>query len=564
MATLEIRDLHVTVDTGTEGTGSKEILKGVDLTIKQGETHAIMGPNGSGKSTLAYSIAGHPRYQVTQGSVTLDGEDVLAMKVDDRARAGLFLAMQYPVEVPGVSVSNFLRTAITAVRGEAPKLRTFSKELAGAMESLAIDPEFARRNLNEGCSGGEKKRHEILQLELLAPKIAVPDETDSSQGIGALTECYARHDANVRRAKQELGGEATEAYEGARMKAARFIGAADETEVIFTKNISGGINLVSYSMGNASAGGSGPDRFRLGPGDEIVITEMEHHSNIVPWQLLCERTGATLRWFKVTGWDGRLDLSAIGDLINERTKLVALVHQSNVLGTINPVRQIADRAHAAGALVLVDAAQSVPHMPVDVAALGVDFLGFTGHKMCGPTGIGVLWGRRELLDEMPPFLGGGEMIETVWMERSTYAPPPHKFEAGTIPIAQAVGLGAAMDYLNEIGRDAIHAHEQQLLGRALTKLADIDGLRILGPTTPEGRGAAVSLEVDGVHPHDVGQVLDELGIAVRAGHHCAWPLHRALGVQSSTRASFYLYNTLDEVDALAEGIRQAQRFFQVA
>jgi cysteine desulfurase / selenocysteine lyase len=384
------------------------------------------------------------------------------------------------------------------------------------------------------------------------------------QVIETLTEFYERHNANIHRANHELGEEATEAYEGARIKAAQFIGAADETEVVFTKNISEGINLVAYSMGNASTGRSGPGRFRLGPGDEIVITEMEHHSNIVPWQLLCERTGATLRWFKVTGWDGQLDLSAMDELINERTKLVALVHQSNVLGTINPVRQIAKAAHAVGALVLVDAAQSVPHMPVDVAETGADFVGFTGHKLCGPTGIGVLWGRRELLDEMPPFLGGGEMIETVWMERSTYAPPPHKFEAGTMPIAQAVGLAAAMDYLSEIGRDAIHAHEQQLLGRALPALAGIDGVRILGPATPAGRGAAISFEVDGVHPHDVGQVLDEYGIAVRAGHHCAWPLHRALGVQASTRASFYLYNTLDEVDALAEGIRQAQRFFQVA
>jgi cysteine desulfurase/selenocysteine lyase len=384
------------------------------------------------------------------------------------------------------------------------------------------------------------------------------------QVIDALTEFYERHNANIHRATHELGEEATEAYEGARIKAARFIGAPDETEVIFTKNISEGINLVAYSMGNASASGSGPGRFRLGPGDEIVITEMEHHSNIVPWQLLCERTGATLRWFKVTGWDGQLDLSATGDLINERTKLVALVHQSNVLGTINPVRQIADAAHAVGALVLVDAAQSVPHMPVDVATLGADFLGFTSHKMCGPTGIGVLWGRRELLDEMPPFLGGGEMIETVWMERSTYAPPPHKFEAGTMPIAQAAGLAAAIDYLGEIGLDAVHAHEQRLLGHALTQLAAINGVRILGPATPADRGAAISFEVDGVHPHDVSQVLDEHGVAVRAGHHCAWPLHRALGVQASTRASFYLYNTLDEVDALAEGIRQAQRFFQVA
>ena len=262
--------------------------------------------------------------------------------------------------------------------------------------------------------------------------------------IDTLTEFYERHNANIHRATHELSEEATEAYEGARIKAAGFIGAADETAVIFTKNISEGINLVAYSMGNASAASAGRGRFRLGPGDEIVVTEMEHHSNLVPWQMLCERTGATLRWFEVTP-DGQLDTSGIGGLITERTKLVALVHQSNVLGTVNPVREIADAAHAVGALVLVDAAQSVPHMPVDVAGLGADFLGFTSHKMCGPTGIGVLWGRRELLEEMPPFLGGGEMIETVLMERSTYAPPPHKFEAGTMPIAQAAGPAAALD-----------------------------------------------------------------------------------------------------------------------
>jgi cysteine desulfurase / selenocysteine lyase len=376
------------------------------------------------------------------------------------------------------------------------------------------------------------------------------------QVIDALTEFYERHNANIHRATHELGEEATEAYEGARIKVAGFIGTADETEVVFTKNISEAINLVAYSLGNATSG-----RLQLGPGDEIVITEMEHHSNIVPWQLLCQRTGATLRWFGVTP-DGRLDESRIDDLITERTKLVALVHQSNVTGTINPVRMIADRAHAAGALVLVDAAQSVPHMPVDVAGLGADFVGFTGHKLCGPTGIGVLWGRRDLLDELPPFLGGGEMIETVWMERSTYAPPPHKFEAGTMPIAEAAGLAAAIDYLSEIGLDAVHAHEQRLLGQALGRLAEIDGVRILGPAEPAGRGSAVSFVVDGIHPHDVSQVLDEHGIAVRAGHHCAWPLHRALGVQSSTRASFYLYNTPDEVEALAAGIVQAQRFFQ--
>jgi cysteine desulfurase/selenocysteine lyase len=380
------------------------------------------------------------------------------------------------------------------------------------------------------------------------------------QVIDAISGFYERHNANIHRATHELSEEATAAYEGARIKVAGFVGARDESEIVFTKNISEAINLVAYSMGNASAGAPAPDRFRLGPGDEIVVTEMEHHSDLVPWQLLCQRTGATLRWFSVTP-EGRLDLSDLDRLINERTKLVALVHQSNVLGTVNPVRLIADRAHAVGALVLADAAQSVPHMPVDVQDLGADFVGFTGHKMCGPTGIGVLWARRELLDEMPPFLGGGEMIETVWMDHSTFATPPHKFEAGTMPIAEAAGLSAAIDYLNEIGRESIHAHEQSLLGDALTQLAGIGGLRILGPAEPEDRGTAISFEVDGVHPHDVSQVLDELGIAVRAGHHCAWPLHRALGVQASTRASFYLYNTHEEVTALAMGIRQAQKFF---
>ncbi len=376
------------------------------------------------------------------------------------------------------------------------------------------------------------------------------------QVIEAMTDFYERHNANIHRATHELGEEATAAYEGARIKTARFIGAADETEVVFTKNVSEAINLVAYALGNASGG------LKIGPGDEVVITEMEHHSNIVPWQLLCQRTGATLRWFSITP-DGRLDLDQADELINERTKIVALAHQSNVLGTINPVADIVARAHAVGALVLVDAAQSVPHGLMDVSLLGADFVGFTGHKMCGPTGIGVLWARRELLDEMPPFLGGGEMIETVFMDRSTYAPPPHKFEAGTMPIAQAVGLGAAVDYLSDLDLAAVRAHEHNLLERALPALTEIDGLRILGPTDATDRGSALSFTIEGVHPHDVSQVLDDRGVAVRAGHHCAWPLHRALGVQSSTRASFYLYNTLEEVDALADGIRAAQKFFGV-
>ncbi len=388
------------------------------------------------------------------------------------------------------------------------------------------------------------------------------------QVIDAIEDYYARHNANIHRATHQLGEEATEAYEGARIKVAEFIGTTDESEVIFTKNISEGINLVAYAMGNAATAGPEAERFRVGPGDEIVITEMEHHSNIVPWQLLAQRTGATLRWFGVTD-DGRLDLSNIDELLNERTKIVAVGHQSNVLGTINPIREIADKAHAVGALVLVDGAQSVPHMPVNIPELGVDFYGFTGHKLCGPTGIGVLWGRRELLEVLPPFLGGGEMIETVAMERSTYAPPPHRFEAGTMPIAEAAGLSAAIDYVSAIGLEEIHAHEQDLLTHALKELQGIEGLRILGPLEAENRGTALSFTLQGfdgreIHPHDVSQVLDAHGVAVRAGHHCARPLHRRYGINASTRASLYLYNTHDEVDALVEGLRQTQKFFGTA
>ncbi len=400
------------------------------------------------------------------------------------------------------------------------------------------------------------------------------------QVIEAIRDFYATHNANIHRATHQLGEEATEAYEGARMKVAGLIGAASESEVVFTKNISEGINLVAYAMGNATLarptdpdrppGTSGPEaeRFRVGPGDEIVITEMEHHSNIVPWQLLAQRTGATLRWFGVTD-EGRLDLSQADELINERTKIVAVAHQSNVLGTINPLREIADRAHAVGALVLADGAQAVPHMPVNVAELGVDFYGFTAHKMCGPTGIGVLWGRAELLDALPPFLGGGEMIETVEMERSTFAPPPHRFEAGTMPIAEAVGLDAAIDYLTAIGLEEIREQQDELLAYALKSLTAIEGVRILGPVEVKDRGTAISFTLHGpdgreIHPHDVSQVLDAHGVAVRAGHHCARPLHRRFGISASTRASLYLYNTPADVDALADALRQTQEFFGAA
>ncbi|MEU5376534.1 MULTISPECIES: cysteine desulfurase [unclassified Streptomyces] len=370
------------------------------------------------------------------------------------------------------------------------------------------------------------------------------------QVLDAERDFYLRHNAAVHRGAHQLAGEATDAYENARQTVARFIGAADD-EVVFTKNTTEGINLVAYALGN--------DR-RLGPGDRIVVTEMEHHANLVPWQQLAERTGATLDWFGLTD-DGRLDLSRVDELLDERTKVLALAHQSNVLGTINPVRALADRAHAFGALVVVDGAQSVPHRPVDVGELGADFLAFSGHKMLGPSGVGVLWGRRELLAALPPFLTGGSMIEIVEMDRTTFLPPPQRFEAGVPMTAQAVGLAAAVDYLRALGMDAVAAHEDRLTARALDLLGGIPGVGIVGPRDLTDRGSAVSFTVDGIHPHDVGQVLDERGVAVRVGHHCARPIVRRYGIPATTRATFYVYNTPDEVDALVEGVRAAQAYF---
>jgi cysteine desulfurase / selenocysteine lyase len=329
--------------------------------------------------------------------------------------------------------------------------------------------------------------------------------------------------------------------------------------VIFTKNASEALNLVANTLAWATGD------LAIGAGDEVVITEMEHHSNIVPWQLLTERKGATLRWFGLTD-DGRLDLSNIDELITERTRVVSLTWVSNMLGTVNPVAEIARRAHEVGAIVVVDASQAAPQLPVDLATLapaGVDFLAFTGHKVVGPTGIGVLWGRRAVLEQLPPFIGGGEMIETVAMQRSTFAGIPHKFEAGTPPIVEAVGLGAAVDYLTHIGMENIHRHEQALTGYALEGLATVPGLSVLGPLDASLRGGAISFEIDGVHPHDVAQVLDSRGIAVRAGHHCAKPAHARFGVQSSTRMSSYLYTTPAEIDALVDGLMYTRSYFKL-
>ncbi|AZQ33534.1 cysteine desulfurase [Streptomyces cyaneochromogenes] len=370
------------------------------------------------------------------------------------------------------------------------------------------------------------------------------------QVLDAERDFYLTHNAAVHRGAHQLAGEATEAYENARRTIARFVGA-DEDEVVFTKNTTEGINLVAYALGNAR---------RIGPGDRIVVTEMEHHANLVPWQQLAERTGATLDWFGLTD-EGRLDLSRADELIDERTKVVAVTHQSNVLGTVNPVRELADRAHAFGALVVVDGAQSVPHRPVDVRELGADLLAFSGHKMLGPNGIGVLWGRRELLAELPPFLTGGSMVEIVEMDRTTFLPPPQRFEAGVPMTSQTVGLAAAVQYLEALGMAEVAAHEDQLTARALQLLGELPGVHIVGPSALTERGSAVSFTVDGVHPHDVGQVLDERGIAVRVGHHCARPIVRRYGIPATTRATFYVYNTEAEVDALVEGVRAAQAYF---
>ncbi|MFB9677127.1 cysteine desulfurase [Streptosporangium vulgare] len=379
-----------------------------------------------------------------------------------------------------------------------------------------------------------------------------------TQVVEVMREHMAMHYSNVGRAMHVLGAESTEAYEDARDKVAAFVGAPDRDEVVFTKNASEALNLVAYAFGNPI--GTDP-RFRLGPGDEIVISEMEHHSNIVPWQMLAQRTGATLRWFSVTD-SGRLDLSNLGELVNERTRIVSIAHQSNVLGTVNPVAPVLARVREVGALMMLDASQSVPHRKVDVAALGVDFLAFTGHKVLGPSGIGVLWARGELLEAMPPFMGGGEMIEAVWMDHSTYAPAPHKFEAGTPPIVEAIGLGAAIDYLSEVGMDAVVRHERELTAYALDALGEIPGLRVIGPLDLTDRGGTVSFTLEGIHPHDVGQILDDnFGVAVRVGHHCARPLHLRFGIPATTRASFYLYNTPAEIDALVRGLHHVRKVF---
>jgi cysteine desulfurase/selenocysteine lyase len=372
--------------------------------------------------------------------------------------------------------------------------------------------------------------------------------------LDAERDFLTHHYGAVHRGAHQLMEESTDAFEQGRADIAAFVGAAPE-ELAFTKNATEALNLVSYVLGDSRFDGA------VGPGDVIVTTELEHHANLIPWQELTRRTGATLKWYGVTD-DGHVDLDSLQ--LDERVKVVAFTHHSNVTGTAPPVAEMVRRARAVGALTVLDACQSVPHQSVDLGALDVDFAAFSGHKMLGPTGIGALYGRAELLEKLPPFLTGGSMIETVTMEQATYAPAPQRFEAGTQMISQVVGLAAAARYLDGIGMDAVAAHEHTLVAATLEGLAGIPGVRIIGPTNASERRSPVAFVVDGVHAHDVGQVLDDDGVAVRVGHHCAWPLHRRFGVAATVRASFAVYNTLDEVDRLIAGVRRAIDFFGAA
>jgi cysteine desulfurase / selenocysteine lyase len=367
------------------------------------------------------------------------------------------------------------------------------------------------------------------------------------QVIDAMSDYYLRYNSNVHRGIHKLSEEATEAYEGARKRIARFINAGSHKEIIYTRNTTESLNLVAYTWGRAN----------LKPGDVMLSTVMEHHSNIVPWQILRDQIGFDLKFVPLTA-DSRLDMDAFYSMLDKRVKLVTIMHMSNVLGTIQPVREIVDAAHAVGALVLVDGAQSVPHMPVDVQALDADFFAFSGHKMLGPTGIGILYGKRAILQSMPPFMGGGDMILRVELEKSQWNDLPHKFEAGTPAIAEAIGFGAAVDYLSQVGMEKVHAHEKALTIYALDRLSEVTGLRVIGPADPESRGGLVSMVMEKLHPHDIAEVLNHYGVAVRAGHHCAMPLHQYYNIVATTRASFYLYNTFEEIDTLVEALNQVK------
>ena len=676
MAELEIRNLHVSVE-------DKQILKGLDLDVEKGKVHALMGPNGSGKSTLANAIMGHPALEVTEGTITFKGEDFTEADPDERSRAGLFMAFQYPVAIPGVSVSKYLRMILNAhreARGEAEiKIKDFAKTAQEAMELANIPKDFSSRYLNDGFSGGEKKRMELLQLALLRPEIAVLDETDSGLDIDALRTVaegvnkFAGPDMGVliithyqrilhmvkpdfvhvmfegrivKEGGPELVGDAR--GEGLRLdprggrgwrqrlasgtwsrrprvrrpsrsrrsappsrrSSARSTASRSPTSTAApapsgcwprsrpstatsapTTRTSTAARTrsrprrppptrgrgrpspttsapptaarssSSATRPRRSTSSRGPGaRPTSAPGDRILLTEMEHHSNVVPWQQLAERVGAEIDWVPVDD-DGLLEMDALAELLERGPKLVAVAHVSNVLGTENPLAEISRLAHEAGALVLADGAQAAPKLPLDVAALGVDFYALTGHKLYAPTGIGALWARLDLLRAMPPFLGGGSMIRKVTKEGVTFADPPARFEAGTPAIAQAIGMASALRWLDGLGMDAVREHEQAIADYALERVAEVPGLRVFGPPRGPDRLGPVSFEIDGIHAHDVSEILDRHGVAVRAGHHCAQPLMDRFGIAATARASFGVYTTEAEIDRLVEGLHDARRVF---
>ena len=399
-----------------------------------------------------------------------------------------------------------------------------------------------------------RKDFPILERRVNGKPLVYLDNAATSQKprcvVEALVDYYERYNANIHRGIHVLSEEATAAYEGVRAKVAAFIQAPQPESVVFTRNTTEGINLVARSWGGK----------HLGPGDEVVLTEAEHHSNLVPWQLIARETGARLRFIPILD-DGTLDMEAAARLIGPKTRIVSVAQMSNVLGTINPVDRLAEMAHAVGAPMLVDGAQSVPHLPVSVADLGCDFLAFSSHKMLGPTGVGVLYGRPDLLEDMDPYMGGGSMIRSVALEESTWGEVPQKFEAGTPNIADTIAFGAAVDYLQGLGMENVRAHERILVSYALEALGELDGMRIFGPLDPEIRGGVVSFYYDDIHPHDLGTVVDQDGVAIRAGHHCCQPLMRRLGVPATARASFYIYNTPEEVDVLVHALKKAKELF---
>ncbi len=398
-----------------------------------------------------------------------------------------------------------------------------------------------------------KKDFPILETLANGKRLVYLDSAATSQKpravIDRMVRFYEEENANVHRGIYELGEKATVAYEGARDSVARFIGARSPKSIIFTRGTTESINLVRFTWGRAN----------IHEGDEILVTEMEHHSNLIPWQMLVDETGAVLKHLPIDD-DGKLRIDLLGEYLTDKTKLVAMNLMSNVLGTINPVRTVADAAHAVGARILVDAAQASPHLAFDVNELDCDFLAFSAHKMCGPTGAGMLYGREDLLEAMPPFLGGGEMIREVWADRATWAEVPQKFEAGTPNIAQAIGMGAAIEYLEDLGMDAVREHEMQLTKYAMDKISSI-GATIYGPKDVNDRGGVISFNLDEVHPHDMATIVDQEGLCIRAGHHCAQPLMRKLGVAATARASFYIYNTEEDVDALIDALEKSKGWF---